>query len=84
MDKFKIIGKSFPRFDGPVKVTGETKFLADIDMPGSWVGGIIRSDVPRGILKNINTPPEFDADGAVLVTAADIPGEDFIAMVRQD
>lgn len=84
MDKFKIIGKSFPRFDGPVKVTGETKFLADIDMPGSWVGGIIRSDVPRGILKNINTPPEFDADGAVLVTAADIPGENFIAMVRSD
>ena len=53
-------------------------------MPGSWVGGIIRSDVPRGILKNINTPPEFDADGAVLVTAADIPGENFIAMVRSD
>lgn len=84
MDNFKIIGKSYPRFDGPSKVSGETKFLADIDMPGCWVGGVVRSSVPRGILKGIRTGAKFEEAKAVLVTAADIPGENFIAIVRTD
>lgn len=84
MSDFKIIGRSYPRFDGPVKATGETKFLADIDIEGCWFGGVVRSDVARGKLVGVSKLPGFDELGAVLVTAADIPGENFVAIVRTD
>lgn len=83
-EEFRIIGKSLPRFDGPVKVAGEVKFLEDIDIPGCWIGGVIRSEVPRGVLKGIKTLPAFEGTGAVLVTAEDIPGENYVAIVRKD
>ncbi len=34
MTEFNIIGKSYPLFDGPVKASGETEFLADIHIEG--------------------------------------------------
>ena len=84
MTEFKIIGKSYPRFDGPVKASGETEFLADIDIEGCWIGGVVRSTVARGKLLSVTASEGFDALGAVLVTAADIPGENFVAIVRTD
>ncbi len=84
MSDFKIIGRSFPRFDGPVKAAGETKFLADIDIEGCWIGGVVRSDTARGKLLGVSKLPGFDESGAVLVTASDIPGENFVAIVRTD
>ena len=83
-EEFRIIGKSLPRFDGPVKVAGEVKFLEDIEIPGCWLGGVIRSDVPRGVVRKIETLPAFAETGAVLVTAEDIPGENYVAIVRSD
>ena len=84
MADFKIIGRSVPRFDGPAKVSGETKYLADTDIPGCWIGRVIRSHEPRGILKGIKKLPGFDETGAVLVTAADVPGANYVAIVRTD
>lgn len=84
MTDFKIIGKSFPRFDGPAKVSGETRYLADLDIPGCWIGGVVRSQVPRGRLKSIKLLPSFDWSNVSVVTASDIHGENFIAMVRSD
>ena len=84
MTDFKIIGRSIPRFDGPVKASGETKYLADIDIPGCWLGRVVRSREARGLLKGVEKLPGFDETGAILVTAADIPGENFVAMVRTD
>lgn len=83
-ENFRIIGKSVPRFDGPVKAAGEVKFLDDIDFPGCWYGGAVRSKLPRGILHGIKKLPGFDETGAVLVTAEDIPGKNYVAMVRTD
>lgn len=83
-EEFRIIGKSLPRFDGPVKVAGEVKFLEDIEIPGCWLGGVVRSEVPRGVVRKIETLPAFAETGAVLVTAEDIPGENYVAIVRSD
>ena len=66
-EEFRIIGKSLPRFDGPVKVAGEVKFLEDIEIPGCWLGGVVRSEVPRGVVRKIETLPAFAETGAVLV-----------------
>ena len=84
MTGFKVIGRSFSRADGPAKASGEAKYLADIDMPGCWLGGIIRSKFPRGRLKGINIDPFIDRPDIAVVTAKDIPGENFVAMVRND
>lgn len=84
MVEFEFIGKSFPRFDGPVKVSGEAKFLADIVVEGQWVGKVVRSDVAYGKLNGIKKSDDFDWSKVCIVTAEDIPGENFIAMVRND
>ena len=84
MAEFRIIGKSFPRFDGPVKAAGETRFLPDIEIPDCWVGGVVRSAVPRGRLRAVRVLDTFDWSRAVLVTKDDIPGENYIAIVRTD
>ena len=84
MAGFQVIGKSFSRTDGPAKVSGEAKYLADVDIPGCWVGGIIRSKFPRGRLRGINKDKAADLAAVVIVTAKDIPGENYVAMVRND
>ena len=84
MSEFRIIGKSIPRFDGPVKAAGETRFLSDIDMPGCWVGGVVRSAVPRGRLRGVRALDSFDWSKAAFVTKDDIPGGNFVAIVRTD
>lgn len=82
--EFKFIGKSLPRFDGPVKVTGETRFLADIVCEGQWIGAVVRSKAAYGRLLGIKKAPDFDWSKVCVVTADDIPGENFISMVRSD
>lgn len=84
MVDFNVIGKSFTRFDAPAKVAGETKYVADITIPDCWFGGIVRSQIPRGRLKAVNKLPSFDWTKVAVVTAKDIPGENFIAIVRND
>lgn len=82
--EFEFIGKSLPRFDGPAKVAGETKFLADIAVTGQWIGAVVRSKTAFGRLRGIKKSPGFDWSRVCVVTAEDIPGENFIAMVRTD
>ena len=84
MGEFNIIGRSHLRDDGPGKVTGRTEYIPDIDMPGCWVGGIVRSKVARGRLKEIKKSPAFDWSKVTVVTREDIPGENYISMVRTD
>lgn len=60
MGEFNIIGRPLLRDDGPGKVTGSTEYIADIDIPGCWIGGIVRSKVARGRMKGIKKSPSFD------------------------
>lgn len=84
MSEFKVIGKPTPRLDGTLKATGSIRFVADYDVPGCWIGGIVRSDIPHGILKGFEQSPTFDWSKVVVVTAKDIPGHNFIHIVRDD
>ena len=84
MSEFSIIGKSIPRLDGPAKVTGESEYVGDLNFPGLWVGGTVRSGVPHGKLKSIRQDPSFDWSSVVFVTAKDIQGTPFVHIVRDD
>src|SRR2546429_1494515 len=39
----RILGKSYARLDGPIKVTGRAKYAYDINLPGLLYGRIFRS-----------------------------------------
>ena len=84
VSKFKIIGASVPRLDGMEKATGRARFVNDYDFPGHWVGGLVRSPVPHGLLRGFDKDPAFDWSRVVFLTAADIPGENFVHIVRDD
>lgn len=84
LSKFKIIGTSVPRLDGMQKATGQIRFVNDYDLPEHWVGGIVRSRVPHGILRGFDRDPSFDWSQVTFLTAADIPGENFVHIVRDD
>ncbi|MDH3291329.1 MAG: xanthine dehydrogenase family protein molybdopterin-binding subunit [Gemmatimonadota bacterium] len=79
-----VVGQSVPRLDGRAKVTGAARYTDDLVFPGAWYGKTIRSTVPRGVLRSVTANPAFDWDQAVLVTAADIPGDNVVQLIRDD
>ncbi len=78
------VGRSIPRVDGVAKVTGRAVYVDDIATPGALYGATVRSAVPRGTLRAIRRDPDFDWSGVVVVTAADIPGRNLIALIEED
>jgi CO/xanthine dehydrogenase Mo-binding subunit len=79
-----IIGKSVPRKEGRDKVTGAARYIDDMTMPGMLYGATVRSQIPRGIIKEISFDPRFDWSEFVVVTAQDIPGKNCIALIEDD
>lgn len=49
------VGQSIPRAEGPGKVTGLTKFTADVDRQGTLWGKTLRSPLPHARVLNIDT-----------------------------
>jgi CO/xanthine dehydrogenase Mo-binding subunit len=83
-DGLRIFGTSPVRTDGWEKVSGQARFIADLEFPGAWIGGTVRSPVPRGRLHGIRRDPAFDWSRVTVVTAADLPGPNTVAMIRED
>ncbi len=78
------VGTSLPRVDGVAKVTGRARYLDDLDAPGAWHGATVRSTIAHGVLETIDRDPAFDWSRVVVVTAADIPGKNVIALIEDD
>ncbi|HAL91909.1 MAG TPA: aldehyde oxidase [Verrucomicrobia bacterium] len=76
----RLVGKGMPRVDAAGKVRGATRYLNDIDFKGLLHGAIVRSPVPRGILKSVEPDPAFGWAGIVVATAKDIPGINVVHM----
>ncbi|HLA16754.1 MAG TPA: xanthine dehydrogenase family protein molybdopterin-binding subunit [Candidatus Limnocylindrales bacterium] len=72
------------RREGPDKLTGTAKYADDLVFPGAWYGATIRSTEPRGRLLGIDRTDDFDWSSVVVVTAADIPGENIVAGIVDD
>jgi CO/xanthine dehydrogenase Mo-binding subunit len=73
-----------PRREGPAKLTGTAKYTDDIVVPGAWYGATIRSTDAHARFVALDQDPAFDWSSIVLVTAADIPGENIVSSIKSD
>lgn len=83
-DRHRTVGRSLDRRDAWDKVTGRTRYIADVDVPGAWYGAAVRSPLPRARLRGIARDPDFDWSRVAVVEAADLPGDNCVAMVLDD
>ena len=72
------------RREGADKLTGATRFTDDLVVPGAWYGLTVRSSEPHARLLGIDLDPSFDWSQVVVVTAADIPGDNVVALIVDD
>lgn len=78
------IGRSVPRKEGHAKVTGQSKYIDDITLPGMLHGVTVRSAVPHGKIRKIIFDDDVTWDEFVIVTAKDIPGKNCVASIVED
>jgi CO/xanthine dehydrogenase Mo-binding subunit/aerobic-type carbon monoxide dehydrogenase small subunit (CoxS/CutS family) len=70
------IGGNILRADSVAKVTGQTKYVQDINMPGLLHAQVLRSPHHHARLLSLNTSQAAQLPGvARVITAADVPGE---------
>lgn len=71
----RTVGKPIPRQEGPEKVTGQTKYSADILLPGMLFGKILRSPHPHARIVSIDASGAWEVPGVhAVITGKDIPG----------
>src|SRR5512145_79183 len=78
------IGKSFPRKEGRKKVTGQALYVDDLTFPEMLHGATVRSPVARGRVANIFFEGNVPWDEFVILTAKDIPGANYVALLLND
>lgn len=80
----RIIGTSSVRKEGAAKVCGTARYIDDMALPGMLFGATVRSSIPRGRITKIVFEPGIPWHEFTIVTAADIPGSNYIALVQND
>jgi len=72
------------RREGPAKLTGAAKYADDLVFPGAWYGATIRSRDAHARFVELRRDASFDWSAVVVVTAADIPGENVVDSIKSD
>jgi CO/xanthine dehydrogenase Mo-binding subunit len=80
----RIVGTPVFRKEGVAKVRGAARYIDDFSLPGMIFGATVRSAVPRGRLLKIEFGPGIPWDEFTIVTAKDIPGKNYIALIQND
>lgn len=74
----KIVGKSVTRLDAAAKVTGETLYPGDINLPEQAHMKILFAGRPHAIIKSIDTSQAEALPGVIAVfTAKDVPNNEY-------
>ncbi|HEY3130152.1 MAG TPA: xanthine dehydrogenase family protein molybdopterin-binding subunit [Acidobacteriota bacterium] len=79
-----VVGSSVPRKEGRDKVTGLSLYVDDMVLPGMLYGATVRSPTARGRIRAISFSGGVPWDQFTIVRAADIPGENFVALISND
>ncbi|MFC1932864.1 xanthine dehydrogenase family protein molybdopterin-binding subunit [Chloroflexota bacterium] len=72
-EEYSVIGHTMPRVDAKLKVTGQAKYAADIELPGMLWGKVKRSTYAHARILNIDTSKAESLPGVKAVTT----GKDF-------
>ncbi|HEX8939039.1 MAG TPA: xanthine dehydrogenase family protein molybdopterin-binding subunit [Candidatus Limnocylindrales bacterium] len=78
------VGRAVPRSDGPAKVTGRARYTDDLVVPGAWYGATLRSTEPHARLLAVERDPDFEWSAVVVLTAADVPGDNVVELMADD
>jgi isoquinoline 1-oxidoreductase subunit beta len=70
-DRFKLIGKSVPRLDTPLKINGTAKFAIDTKLPGMVYAAINACPVPGGKLRSVDDTPVKGRRGVIQIVKLD-------------
>src|SRR6201993_2323524 len=84
MNSNSIVGRSVPRKEGRDKVTGRSQYVDDMVLPNMLFGATVRSQIPRGRIRNITFGSGIAWDEFVIVSVKDIPGKNCIALIGDD
>ena len=84
MKNAPIVGTSVPRMEGRDKVTGHTRYVDDMVLPGMLYGATVRSRIARGKIKKFTFGTAIDWNEFVIVGPRDIPGKNCIALIEDD
>ncbi|HEY2646864.1 MAG TPA: xanthine dehydrogenase family protein, partial [Candidatus Acidoferrales bacterium] len=80
----KYFGHSVPRKEGREKVMGCARYVDDLNLPGMLLGVTVRSSIACGRIRGIRFGEGIPWDEFTIVTAADIPGKNEIALIEHD
>ncbi|MGN6719734.1 MAG: xanthine dehydrogenase family protein molybdopterin-binding subunit, partial [Candidatus Binatia bacterium] len=71
----QVVGKPTPRVEGELKVTGKALYSADLKLPDSLWGKCLRSPIPYGRIKRIDTSKALNVPGVkAVITGQDVTG----------
>jgi CO/xanthine dehydrogenase Mo-binding subunit len=79
-----VIGTNAPRREGPDKVRGVARYIDDHVLPGVLHGATFRSSIACGRIRRLTLDPAFPWSEYVVARAADIPGENVVALIEHD
>ncbi|MGZ3697470.1 MAG: xanthine dehydrogenase family protein molybdopterin-binding subunit [Bdellovibrionota bacterium] len=79
-----LIGRAVLRKEGPEKVTGRARYIDDLHFPEMIYGVTVRSQCARGRIKKIEFGPEIPWNEFTIVTAKDVPGSNYVALILHD
>jgi CO/xanthine dehydrogenase Mo-binding subunit len=80
----QFVGRAVPRKEGRDKVTGRSRYVDDLVFPDMLYGTTVRSPIPRGRITQIKFDDGIPWDEFVIVTAKDIPGDNYVALILND
>jgi aldehyde oxidoreductase len=79
------VGHRHPKYEAADLVLGRHEYVADIFLPGMVYGALRFSDHPRARVMSMDTGAAESHPGVIRVlTAADVPGERYIGLIRRD
>lgn len=71
MSSLSVVGKRMNRIDSISKVTGQSQYVNDINLPGMLYGKLLRSPYPHAKINNINTQKALKLRGVKAVATAE-------------
>jgi CO/xanthine dehydrogenase Mo-binding subunit len=71
----QVVGRPTPRVEGELKVTGKALYSADLKLPDALWGKCLRSPIPYGRIRRIDTRKAREVPGVkAVITGEDVTG----------